>query len=119
MKFYRNSVYNHTVVLCILSFSCSSVFRPFLKEYNPQTAKRKRGQSYSKIHTRELNKHYAKYFSLTREAKSSLAKSLGITLLSLADWMRRKRQEERDLKEAKKQLQTQYKQEDGLNAAGI
>ena len=113
-----NSVYNQTVVLCIFSFLCSSVFRPYLKQYNPQTAKLSKGHRFSKIHTRELNKNYFTYFSLTQEGKSSLAESLGIPLISLSKWMLRKRQEERELEEAKNQLQTHYKQEHGLNVSG-
>ena len=90
-----------------------------MKEYNPQKAKRTCGQRFSKIHTKELNKHYVKYFSLTPEAKRSLAESLGMTPGSLRKWMQRKRREERDLEEAKSQLQTPYKQEHRLNGAGI
>ena len=113
-----NSVYNHTLVLCILSFLCSSVFHPYLKQYNPQTAKLSRGHGFSERQTRELNKHYVTYFSLTREGRSSLAKSLGIAPISLSRWMRRKRQEESDFEEAKNQPQTHHKQEHGLNVAG-
>ena len=90
-----------------------------MKQYNPQKAKRGRGQSYSAIQTRELNKHYVNYFTFSREAKSSLAESLGITQISLTRWMRKKRQEERDLEEAKNQLQKRYKQEPGQNVAGV
>ena len=115
-----SSVYNYAlrILLSILSFSCSTVFHPFLKEYNPQTAKRRRGQSYSEIHTRELNEHYVTYFSLTLEAKRCLARSLGISVDSLRRWMRKKWEEERDLERAKNRIHTSYKQEHGLNVAG-
>ena len=113
-----NSVYNPTVILSISSLLCCSVFRTYLKEYNPQTARRWRGQSYSRIHTRELNKHYVDFFNLTHEAKLHLAANLGITVDSLRRWMRKKWHEERDLVRVKNRIQTPYKQDHGLNVAG-
>ena len=116
-----NSVYDYAVrsPLHILSFSCSSVFRTCLKEYDPQTAKRRKEQCFSNIHTRELNKHYVNYFNLTKEAKRCLARSLGISVESLRKWMRKKWQDERDLERTKNRIQTSYKQEHGLNVAGM
>ena len=116
-----SSVYNYAlrIVLSVLSFSCSSVFCPFLKEYDPQTTKRRRGQSYSEIHARELDKHYVTYFSLTLEAKRCLARSLGISVDSLRKWMRRKWHEERDLERTKNRIHTFYIEAHGLNVAGI
>ena len=111
-----NLVYNHFVILCILS--CYSVFHIYLKGYNPQTAKRRVGQQYSKIHANELSNHYVNYFSLNREGKLTLAANLGITLGSLRRWMRRKWQEEQDLDRAKIKLQEPYTQDSGLNVAG-
>ena len=107
------------VVLCILSFSCSSEFRPYQKEYNPLTAKRRIGQRFSEVRTRELGKHYVNYFNLTREAKHCLAGSLGISGDSLKKWMHKKWRKERNLEKAKNRTQTSYKQEHGLNVAGI
>ena len=95
------------------------IFCPYLKEYNPQTAKRRVTQRYTYIHIRELNKHYAKYFSLTPEAKRSLARSLGIPVVNLRIWMRRKREKEKALQITKDQLQNPYKQEHGTRITGV
>ena len=56
---------------------------------------------------------------MSPEAKRSLAESLGMTRDSLQKWMRRKWQEERNLEEAKNQLQTPYKQEHRPDVADI
>ena len=71
-----------------------------------------RGMRYSRIQTRELNKNFDAYFSLTPKAKQSLATSLGITKRGLSAWMSKKLKKETD-------LQTLHKQGDGINAAGI
>ena len=68
---------------------------------------------------RELNKHYAKYFSLTPDAERSLATSLGITVMSLRKWMQRKREKEKAFVRTNTQLQTPYKPEDGMHVIGI
>ena len=107
------------VILCILSFIRYTVFRPCLKEYNPQTAKRRKGEHYSKLQARELNKHYANYFSLTQEAKRTLATTLGIKTGSLRLWMHRKWRQEKDSKRIRLHLQTLCQQERGINVAGI
>ena len=111
-NFGCNSVQKHTVILCILSFICYIGFHPYLKECSPQTAIPIRGVRYSRIQTRELNKNFDVYFSLTAKAKQSLATSLGITKRGLSTWMSRKLKKETD-------LQTLHQQEGGINAAGI
>ena len=95
------------------------IYHHCLKEYNPQTAKPRVGQKYSKILTKELNKEYLNFFNVTAEAKCSLAKSLGITVDGLRRWMHKKWQEQRDLERAKKCIQTPYIQQHGLSVAGI
>ena len=111
-----NSVSNHFLILCILS--CYSEFHIYLKVYNPQTARRRVGQHYSKVRAYELSNHYVNYFSLNREGKRSLAANLGITSEGLSKWMRRKYQEEQDLVRAKIKLQEPYMQDLGRDVAG-
>ena len=95
------------------------LFCSYLKGYDPQAAKRRVRERFTDVQTRELNKHYANYFSLTRQAKRSLATSLGISVESLRKWMRRKWEKENALKITKDQLQTFYKQEHGIHITGI
>ena len=95
-----------------------TVFRPYLKEYNPQTAKHRAGEHFSKVHTRELSKRYPDYFTLTPKAKRALATRLGMTVESLRKWMSRKWQKE-DLERKKQKLQTSYMQEHGISFAGM
>ena len=104
-------------MLCILSFICYIVLRPYLKQYNPQTAKRIKGMPFSKIQRKELNKHYANYFTLTNQARHSLAESLGMTYTSLSKWMQRKNNLQ--LERAKQQPQTLREQGHEIDAAGI
>ena len=77
------------------------------------------GQHYSELQTRELNKHYPDFFSLTPEAKCYLATSLGIKVDSLRAWMYRKWKKENNLETTKQQFQTLHDKEHGINVAGI
>ena len=95
------------------------VLRPNLKECNPQTAKRRVGAHFSEVQARELNKHYANFFTLTPKAKRCLATSLGITVERVRAWMYRKWKRENYLEPTKQQLQTLHEQEHGTNVAGI
>ena len=70
------------------------------------------------MQTRELNKIYPNYFNLTSKAKRSLATSLGITVVGLRSWMRRKSKEEKDLERTEQQFQTLLKQGYGINVSG-
>ena len=95
------------------------IFHFYLKGYDPRTAQRRVSQRYTNIQTKELNKHYADYFSLTEKAKCSLATSLGITPESLRKWMRRKWKKEKGLKRTNSQLQTPNEQKHGIQITGM
>ena len=95
------------------------IFHPYLNGYVPPTAKRRARQCYTKILTRETNKHYPNYFSLTQEAKRSLATRLGIKPDNLRKRMVRKWEKEKALEKPNNQLRIPYKQELGIHLAGI
>ena len=120
VSWLRMSLEAYCNSLRTLQFFCS-IFRPYmyLKEYNPQTARRKLVEHSFKIPQRELKKYYVIYFSLTPEAKRCLAASLGITPPSLRKWMLRKRQKDQNLQRSKNQLRTPCNQNHGIHIAGI
>ena len=102
-------------------YICYTVLHPYmnLKEYNPKLPKHRTGKHFSGIHARELNEHYAHYFSWSPEAKRCFAASLGITEKSLGSWMYRKLNKEKTLERSKQQLRTLHKQDQGINVSGI
>ena len=72
------------------------IFHPYLKLYNPQKAKHGVREQHSKTYTREWNKDYAHYFSLTPEARHSLVTSMNIT--GVTEWIRKNLEKENALK---------------------
>ena len=93
------------------------IFHPYLKLYNPQKAKHGVREQHSKTYTRERNKDYAHYFSLTTEARHSLVTSMNIT--GVTEWIHRNLEKENALKKTKNQLKRVYKQQHGIHVAGI
>ena len=87
-------------------------------EYDPQLARRKMGEYFTDIQTRELSRHYDTYFSLTSKAKYSLASSLGIPVYSLRKWMYRMRQKQNELSIIQQQHQTPSKRKHVMTASG-
>ena len=103
----------------MLSLICYVASQSDLQGYNPQTVRCQRGEHYSIMHTRELNKHYVYYFSLSKKAKRSLATSLSMTVQGLRRWMHRKMKNERDSERIEQQFQTLHKQGHGISVPGM
>ena len=109
------------VILCILSFICYIVYRPYLKGHNPKTAKHMKREQCSLLQRRELERHYPNYFNLTNKARHSLAKTLGMTHKTFREWMMRKRNKENNfqLGRIEQQPQKLHEKEHRIDPAGI
>ena len=89
------------------------------REYGPFSFKRKAGEHFSDVLTKELNKYYDTYFTSSRKAKRLLADKLGLSTRSLRDWMSKKMRKEKEIAEKTRQYQTAYEQEPNISVTGM
>ena len=81
-------------------------------------APKRTSRKFSAARISDFKKHYPTYFSLTAEAKRSLAASLDVPIRSLTRWMYLKRRREKKMEIRTVNYLTTYEQQHDKNVSG-